>query len=104
MVKVERISLAVTFAVLLGMACYNIYMYLWKGRLYTCYPLVIAYIFLVLFSVTGVVYEFFMGFACGKHDCFIHLLISITPQYRVYFYAEKHYSYITQISIFWKLR
>lgn len=103
-VKVERVSLAVFFTFLLVMAIYNIYTYLWKRRLYLCYPLVIGYVFLVLFSVTGAAYELYMGFACGNHDCFIHLLISITKEYRIYFFTEKHYSYITQISIFWKLR
>ena len=103
-IKVERVTVAIVFLFLLGATVYNIYAYLWKSHMYSSYPLVLGYVLLTVYSAMGVVYELYMGFACGKNDCFTHLLVSIMPEYRVYFYSEKHHSYITQISIFWKLR
>ncbi len=72
--------------------------------MYSSYPLVFAYSILVLYGIMGVCYEIYMGFRCGQHDCFTHLLVSIMPEYRVYFYNEKHQSYLVEISLIWKVR
>ena len=103
-VKTERVILALTFLALLIITIYNIYSYLWKGMMYQSYPLVFTYIVLVLFSVLGFIYEIYMGFRCGSTDCFTHLLVSIMPEYQIYFAEEKHKNYLRDISIFWKLR
>ena len=78
------------FFVMLCFTIWNIYSYLWKQVGLRSYPIVISYILLVLFSAVGMIYEFFMGFRCGKHDCFTHLLVSMMPEYRVFFLTERH--------------
>ena len=64
-IKVERVTFALIYLTLLSLAVYNIYFYLWKGRLYYSFPLVVGYFFLVAFSVCGIAYETYMGFGCG---------------------------------------
>ena len=103
-IKVERVTFSVAFMVMLGTCIVNIYAYLYKGGMASSYPLVLAYIVLTIFSLLGTVYELFMGFGCGNHDCFTHLLITIMPEYRLQRLEDVHKSYMTTISIFWKLR
>ena len=88
--KSERILLALAFLGILIFSLYNIYQYLYKAHMYSSYPLVFAYSILVLYGIMGVCYEIYMGFRCGQQDCFTHLLVSIMPEYRVYFYNERH--------------
>ena len=70
LIKGERVFLAICFLALLCFTIYTVYAYLWKGRIYKSYPLIFSYILLALFSMIGVFYELFMGFRCGKQDCF----------------------------------
>ena len=102
--KGERILFGLAFGFMLGLTCFTAYRFLYKRQMYGSYPLVFTYIILGVLSFMGVFYEFFMGFRCGDQDCFTHLLVSIMPEYRVYFFSEKHKDYLVQISILWKLR
>ena len=70
---------------MLILTCYNVYAYLLKGVIVKSYPLIFSYVLLTLFSLIGVFYEIFMGFRCGEQDCFTHLLVSVMPEYRLYF-------------------
>ena len=79
--KIERIVFGLAFGFMLAFACYTAYSYLWKRQMYGSYPLVFAYVNLVILSLMGLFYEFFMGFRCGHQDCFTHLLVSIMPEY-----------------------
>ena len=92
-IKAERVTMATSFLLLLGFSSYNIYSYLWKGKRYSSYPLVLGYINITLYSIICVLYELYMGFACGGQDCFTHYLISIMPEYRRT--QEKHQNYLT---------
>ena len=103
-IKTERVFFAICFLGMLCVTVYNMYAYLWKGLMFKSYPLLISYILLSLFGLLGIFYEIYMGFRCGKQDCFTHLLVSTMPEYRVYFMHEEHKSYLIEISILWKLR
>ena len=103
-IKTERVFLAICFLAMLCLTIYNIYAYLWKGVMLKSYPLIFSYVLLTLFSFMGVFYEIFMGFRCGEQDCFTHLLVSVMPEYRLYFAKEKHKDYLVEISMLWKIR
>jgi len=102
--KGERVFFAAIFGGMLIFTLYNIYSYLWKAKMYGSWPLVFSYVVLLLFSSINTFYELYMGFRCGKHDCYTHLLVSIMPEYRVYFFSEQHKSYLVEISVMWKIR
>lgn len=46
---------------------------------------------------------FFMGFACGDHDCIDQIFVSFGPEYKAHF-EELHKSKITTIALLWKIR
>ena len=103
-IKVERAIFATIFLGMFILTVYNCYKYLYKRHMYSSYPLVFNYVCLFLFALMGVFYEMYMGFRCGNNDCFAHLLISVMPEYSVYFFSEEHKSYLVEVSIMWKLR
>lgn len=75
LLKVERVLIAFAFFILLGLALRNVWKYLIKGKMYKSYPILLSYILLVVYSALSVVYELYMGFGCGGHDCFDQLLV-----------------------------
>jgi len=73
--------------------------------MYKSYPILVTYMILVLFSALEIAYEFYMGFACGEHDCFDFLIDAIQPIHsEVYHFNLRHRSKIEVIAILWKVR
>ena len=103
-VKVERVTLAVIFFLMMCLCGYNVYFYLYRAKMYRSYPLIFAYIIVAVFSFMGIFYELYMGFHCGGQDCFTHLLIAIMPEYSFERRNEEHQNYLKGISILWKIR
>ena len=102
--KIERVTLAVIFFIMLSLCAYNTYFYLYRAKMYRSYPLVFAYIVVALFSFMGIYYELFMGFHCGSQDCFTHLLITIMPEYSFERLREEHQNWLMGIAILFKIR
>ena len=66
--------LACAFIFLLGLVIRGIWQYLILKKMYKSYPILVTYIILVFFSALEIGYEFYMGFACGEHDCLDSLI------------------------------
>ena len=96
--------LSLVFTAMLILTAFIIYAYMWKRGAFRSYPVVFSYTLLVIFCSVNVVYELYMAFRCGKNDCFSHLLVSMMPEYRNYFFNEQHKSYLVEVSIIWKIK
>ena len=103
--KVERTLMGFMYLLMLVLACANVWNYLIKRRMYKSYPMVVAYIILVSFSLFGSIYELFMGLHCGTHDCITYVLLNkdISKTDRQDF-RKIHKPNITAIGVSWKIR
>ena len=101
--KTLRVFLTFAYAVLLGLAIYNIWHYLYLQKMWKSYPMIVSYILLVLFSTISFIYELYMVLGCGERDCVYHMLTDTSPQYVGHF-NDMHKTEVTTISVFWKLR
>ena len=75
--KAERVLLGFLYLLLLGLAISNVWQYLYKQKMYKSVPMLCTYILLVIFAGIQVGYEFYMGIACGEHDCMERLLLDV---------------------------
>ena len=69
LLKMERVILAFGYMVLLAIGVRNIWQYLYLQQMYKSYTILVSYILLVALCIAGTIYEYYMGFACGQHDC-----------------------------------
>lgn len=67
--KFERTIFAFFYCFMLFVACMNVWNYLYKKQMYKSFPMSMAYFILIIYSLIGIVYELFMNFFCGSHDC-----------------------------------
>lgn len=74
LLKVERAVMAFVYGLMLVLACANVWNYLIKRRMFKSYPMSMAYLFLIVFSTLGCLYELFMSIHCGVHDCISEIL------------------------------
>ena len=103
--KAERIILGFFYLVLFAFSLNNVWQYLIKQKMYKSVPMLVSYILLIVFSGLSLGYEFFMGFACGSHDCMHELLTGVDwDSQQRHYYIDAHKSNIMKIGIFWKAR
>ena len=72
--KGERVILGFFYFLLFGLAANNVWQYIIKQKMYKSVPMLVTYILLLIFASISIIYEFYMGFACGSHDCMEKLL------------------------------
>ena len=63
--KVERTLFAFSYGVMLVVACCNVYNYLIKKQMYKSFPMTMAYLILIIYSMLGIGYELYMSISCG---------------------------------------
>ena len=79
-----RLALTFGFTVVLIMAIFNTYFYLFKQKMYKSAPLVMMYIITFAFSIINIIYEVTM-ISCDKKVCFfpdraVHDRIEVPPE------------------------
>ena len=72
--KVERILLALSYCAMLATACSNVWKFLIKKKMWKSFPMTVAYVILVCYSILCIIYEMFMCSACSEHDCLVSVL------------------------------
>ena len=102
--KVERVILALLFFTMFTLCVYNTYTYLYKARMFKSRPLVFAYLLILLSSISGIGYEFYMTFHCGQQDCYTHAVIAMMPEYELQYQNEPHKAILQQIKLMKMIR
>ena len=59
---------------MLYIACANVWNYLIRKRMWKSFPMTMAYLILIYYSLLCIIYEILMSWSCGEHDCLTTVL------------------------------